>query len=520
MENSNNKLTIGDYVLINNKYIGYIVKTIWNSNGYIIRLEDNEDYVDKTLSQYELLPSDKLYGHMLVTLNDSIKKINFEQIQDFLLNYDIKEINNVVKKINNKYENFLKKISSLKNNSNQDQKSNILFNNVYNVDKFPIYNYQAGQEEDYKLYITKMINELFIDNNQSIWEEDFYIGDSKSIDLLGDENIDDIIKPALVLLLENFDQIKISNQFNFKNTLMYKHLIYDNQMDMLSLGKEFIGIIKKELLKFQEEIILDEYSNILESTNLFDFLNFKIVGEYIEITSNFNGNDFRVITPELVSDLKDLAFQYSKPIDYNYLSTIVLQNKTSEDVIINKEMIEEALKILSQEYIICFQPKVEVLLWTISKLIISWYADPKLWENIFKIKILINLFRARGIKEFNKDHNVQPVIMIIPKYGKKIATKVLSHLSYFFFPYKKIGWEKSSPTWFDKLDNLMYYTNGSLQFKKYIKFLLSIQSKFNNPLTKDMTQINLPNHDNKIEYQIPNNGDMVLHLDIEKFKLN
>ena len=30
MENIYNKLTMGDYVLINNKYIGYIVKIIWN----------------------------------------------------------------------------------------------------------------------------------------------------------------------------------------------------------------------------------------------------------------------------------------------------------------------------------------------------------------------------------------------------------------------------------------------------------------------------------------------------------
>jgi hypothetical protein len=167
-------------------------------------------------------------------------------------------------------------------------------------------------------------------------------------------------------------------------------------------------------------------------------------------------------------------------------------------------MIEEALKILSQEYIICFQPNIDILIWTISRLIISWYSDPKLCENIFKIKILINLFRARGIKEFNKDQGIQPVIMIIPTYGKKNAIKVLSHLSYFFFPYKKLGWEKSKPTWFDCLDNLMYYTNGSLELKKYVKFLIGSQSpsqtQFNNPLSKDMTQINTPNIDNKIEY--------------------
>jgi hypothetical protein len=509
MENINvNKYNIGDYVLIDNKYIGYIVKIVWNSNGYIIKLEDNDDYIDKTLSQYNLINTDNINGYMLVTLNDSIKIIDFNKIDDILLNYNIIEINKIINKINDKYNIWIKKINLEKNkysdsNSTSNSNSNTMFNNVYNSYKFPIYNYQAGQEEDYVLYITKMINELFIDSHSSTWEEDFYLGDTKSIELLGEDNIDNIIKPTIINLLENFDFVYSSNEINFKNTLMYKHLIYDNDIDMLSLGKQFIGIIKDKLLKLQKDIKLDDYSNLLESTNLFDFLNFKIVGEYIEITSNLNDGNFRVITSELVPNLIELSYQYSKPIDYNYLSTIVLKNKTSQDVVINKNMIEEALKILSQEYIICFQPKVEILLWIITRIILCWYADQKLKDNIFKIKILINLFRAKGIKEFNKDHGVQPIIMIIPKYGKKIATKVLSHFSYFFFPYKKLGWESSSPIWFDKLDNLIYYTNGSLELKKYIKFLMSTNSKFNNPLSKDMTQINLPNYDNKIEYSIP-----------------
>ena len=73
----------------------------------------------------------------------------------------------------------------------------------------------------------------------------------------------------------------------------------------------------------------------------------------------------------------------------------------------------------------------------------------------------------------------------------------------YFFPYKKVGWETSSPSYFTKVDNLMYYTNGSLEFKKYINFLIKSQAKFNNPLSKDMTQINIPNIDNKIEYTMP-----------------
>lgn len=504
-----NKFNIGDYVIINNKHIGYITQIIWNSNGYIVKLEDQDDYIDKTLIQYKLLNLQDISGYMLVTLNDLIESINMieiHQLENMLSKYDLNQINIIVKKINNKYCDFLKKIKKNNKNNNFENNSKTISNtdDVYKISKFPIYNYQAGQEDDYISYITKMINELFIDNNTSMWNEDFYIGDSNSnsIDLLGEENIYDIIKPTILTFLENFESVNTNDEYNLKQTLMYKHLIYNNQIDMLSLGKEFIGIIKKELLKFQENIKLDDYSNILESTNIFDFLNFKIVGEYIEITSNLNGNDFRVITPDLVSDLKELSFQYSKPIDYNYLSTIVLKNKTSTDVIINKSLVDEALKILSQEYIICFQPKIEVLIWTITRIILSWYADPKMWENIFKIKILINLFRARGIKVFNKDQGIQPVIMIIPKYGKKVAMKILSHLSYFFFPYKKLGWESSNPTWFDKLDNLMFYTNGSLELKKYIKLLMDTKSKFINPLSNDMTQINVPNQNNKIEYTV------------------
>ena len=115
MENKHIKFNIGDYVLVNNKHIGYIVKNVWNSNGYIIKLEDNDDYLDKTLSQYKLLNIDNIYGYMLVTLNDLIVQINFDQIQNTIQNYDMSEINNLIKKINNKYDIFLKKLIDFKN---------------------------------------------------------------------------------------------------------------------------------------------------------------------------------------------------------------------------------------------------------------------------------------------------------------------------------------------------------------------------------------------------------------------
>lgn len=500
MNGEKNNFCVGDYVLINDKYIGEIYKIVWNSNGYIVRLENEPEYIDKTLKQYRLVDFNDIRGYMLVSLNDTIVKIdetNINILENLFGNIIFQNIVNKMKK-NNKLGKLL--TNNIENENKQD------FLNIFKPEKFDIYRIQAGQEDDYIKYIEKMIYDLFISDTRIRWEENFYFGDStsiedvKSINVLGEENIEDVIKPSLIVVLEKFNQIEPEQYYNFSSTLMYKHLIYDENIDTISLGKELIGMIKETLLSIQKLIEFDDGEKLLANTNLFDFINFKIVGGYIEITNNFVNEDFRVITRELVPNLKELAFQYSKPIDYNILLPIVLQNKTHDDVMINKSLIEEALKILSQEYIICFQPNVDLLLWTISRIILSWYADHKLYSNIYKIKILINLFRARGNKDFNKDQGILPIIQIFPKYGKKNALQVLSHLSYFFFPYKKLGFDKSEPTWFDKIDNLMYYTNGSLELKKYIRYLTNINDKFSNPLSTDMVQINTPFVDNNIQY--------------------
>lgn len=501
-----NNFCVGDYVLINNKYIGEIYKIVWNSNGYIVRLENEPEYIDKTLKQYRLVDFDNIAGYMLVSLNDIVVKIDETNIN--ILNNLFG--NTIFKNIVNKMEKKNKLGKLPLNKSNEKEKKEQEFLNVFKPEKFDIYRIQAGHEDDYVKYIEKMIYDLFISNTQVRWEENFYFGgstsieDVKSINVLGEENINDVIKPSLIVVLEKFNQIEPEQYYNFSSTLMYKHLIYDENIDTISLGKELIGMIKETLISIQKLIEFDDGEKLLSNTNLFDFINFKIVGGYIEITNNFVNDDFRVITPELVPDLNELAFQYSKPIDYNILLPIVLENKTPDDVVINKSMIEEALKILSQEYIICFQPNVDLLLWTISRIILSWYSDPKLYSNIYKIKILINLFRARGTKDFNKDQGILPIIQIFPKYGKKNALQVLSHLSYFFFPYKKLGFENSEPSWFDKIDNLMYYTNGSLELKKYIRYLINIDEKFSNPLTLNMEQINTPFIDNNIQYTMSN----------------
>lgn len=498
MDINKNKLCLGDYILVNKKYVGIINNIIWNKNGYIIKLENHINYEDKTLKQYKLLEFENIQGYLLVTLNDLIIKIdenNIGIIENLVNKSKFKEIFNKIKSI---YQDKYFPIDEQQNDNDK----------LFKKNNFDIYNKQAGQEDDYIKYIEKMISDLFISDIQIRWEENFYYGNSayiediKSINVLGEDNINDIIKPSLIVVLEKFNEIDQELMYDFKKTLMYKHLIYDDNIDTISLGKELIEMIKDSLLLIQSSIEYDDGQKMLSNTNLFDFLNFKIVGGYIEISNNNIEENFRVITPELVPNLMELVFQYSKPIDYNILMPIVLGNKTYEDVKINKSMIEEALKILSQEYIICFQPDVNLLLWTICRIILVWYSDRSMYSNIFKIKVLINLFRSRGNKEFNKDQGILPIIQIFPKYGKKNALQVLSHFSYFFFPYKKLGFENSNPTWFDKIDNLLYYTNGSLELKKYIKYLQNINEKFTNPLSIDMTQINTPNIDNNIQYKL------------------
>jgi hypothetical protein len=502
------KYSIDNYVLVNNKYIGKIIKIVWNYNGYIIKLEFDSEYQDKTLSQYQLVDLPDKTGLMLLTLNDDIKLIKLDGSNlDYLSKFYSKDLLiQLLNKVNG--VNQVNQVSKTKINETDRINKINPFDKIYKPKNYLIYRFEAGQEDDYVKYITKIISDLFISDSAIKWEEDFYLGSyTKSYDTLGEKNIDAVIKPTLINVLEYFNPIDDSHTYDFKNTLMYKHLIYDDNIDTLSLGKELIGMIKTTLINLQKLIEFDNGEKLLTQTNLFDFIKFRIVGAHIEIiptefikTNGSNSyEESNVITNELVPNLQFMQFQYSKPIDYSMLLPIVLDNKTPQDIQANKPQIDEALKIMSQEYIIGFQPNVDILLWVIARIIISWYADPILYKNIIKIKILINMFRARGSVQFNRDQGIQPLIQVIPRYGKKNVLKVLSHLSYFFFPYKKLGWKYSDPTWFDKVDNLMYYTNGSLELKKYVKFLLEFGSQPPNPFVQDMSQIN-DGTDNKVEY--------------------
>jgi hypothetical protein len=151
--------------------------------------------------------------------------------------------------------------------------------------------------------------------------------------------------------------------------------------------------------------------------------------------------------------------------------------RTCHDVKNDEERLTEALSILAQEYLIAMQPRPELLIWTVVRLILSWYCDDELDQDIYKIRVLINLFRGRSSKVLNQEASIMPVIQILPKYGVQTARRVLARLSVYFVAYGQLGWG-TDPTYFTKTTNLLYHTSGSIELKRYLRCLLRTEKLY------------------------------------------
>jgi hypothetical protein len=113
-----------------------------------------------------------------------------------------------------------------------------------------------------------------------------------------------------------------------------------------------------------------------------------------------------------------------------------------------------------------------------------WYSDNELENLIRKIKILINHYRADPSHDFNVVNGILPMITIYPRYGVDNARILLSKLDYYFSLYvednedgKPIYITDATPTYFLKKNNLIYYSNGSIDLKAYIKESLDSATK-------------------------------------------
>lgn len=207
-----------------------------------------------------------------------------------------------------------------------------------------------------------------------------------------------------------------------------------------------------------------------------------------------------VIKKEHVGELKFNKFQYGIPIQYGSLRKSILHNEFQNDFNKDIEQKEEAERILAQEYLVGLQPEPSYIMWVLKRLIECWYIDDVLQDNVRKIKLLINQYRAKGSEEFNQKHGILPIIVVYPRYGLKSAELVIKKILYYFWRHMTIGWKCSNITYFIKVNNLIYYTNGLIDLKMYHRKVLEYSKKSINNDTFNDTYTKL-NKGKRVEYE-------------------
>lgn len=185
------------------------------------------------------------------------------------------------------------------------------------------------------------------------------------------------------------------------------------------------------------------------------------------VRKNINPQD--ILTENLVK-LNHFKDQYGKPIDYDLLRDKLFQTDLENKI--NGDKRQEVEDMFKQEFLIALQPDPFYMAWILKRILVMWYVDPEFALYVRQIKVLINQWRGKNNKEYNRQHGILPSIVIYPRYGKVPAKKVLDKLVARFYPYQNIGWRCSTPSYFVKVNDLIYYTNGSIELKYYLHRML------------------------------------------------
>ncbi len=267
----------------------------------------------------------------------------------------------------------------------------------------------------------------------------------------------DEVKKMLIDKLNNNETIRDDESKIIVNKSIAIESIIDNKDDENNEGRKIMRWIAEKLIVHKEDDI-----------NIFSGIKMAIWGGYVHITrKGINPSD--IITKELIPNLELFKWQYDVPINYDTLKYLLFQN--DEQKRIDSKLQNEAKLILSQEYIIALQPLPRYQMWAVKRLIMCWYADDILQNNIRKVKILINQWRGKTNKKFNKTYGVQSSIIIYPRYGIKSAKTVLKKISEYFTMYNNIAWVCSRPSYFTKLTDLIWYSNGNNDLKLYFRVM-------------------------------------------------
>jgi len=482
-ENKEFPPNIGSIVIIqhnnyeDNLFIGIVYKYLWNKKGCFVILLNNKDYTEPVFIDKKVVYNSlSAKGSILLVPSLGWKYVNIQKLSK-ILNISIEQINSHISNTKNKFD------------------SSIIINE-----------YPVSQLE---LTTTGLYHKLNNNNNKDQpcdFQDDFQ--DESLLSKKGDLILDNLLtEKDIINSLYNkddeFTTVPTDVQLMLKQKLRLAERINDNEMKIIinkNIAVRNIIDTKEDEINEGEKIIKWIQNNMInaktDELNIFGDLKLVIHNGYIHIArKGINVED--VITPKLVGNLNYFKWQNDIPIDYDTLKYILFQNdfqkKLKHDISQRKEM----EKILSQEYLLCIQPEPKYFMFCVKRLIMAWYSDDLLTQNIRKIKILINQWRAKPDESFNKKYGILPMIVIYPKYGKNSARICLTKIADYFVLYNNVAWSCSQPSYCIKVNDLTYYTNGHLDLKLYYKQTLKehhgnvINDSFNKDLHKIMDAENL-----------------------------
>jgi len=422
------------------KFTGKVVQNIWNNTASVIKLNIEQNYIDKSLKQFPQFSNG--INHYLLTAS---RKWQYT-----------KDINNEQSESNNIYVNIIPNIDT----------------NLYTTDIDKTNEINKNKLDANNPYYKPLISNSSIEFS----EEDNDILNS-NIGISNITSIDSSKQLELLNKLKQFEKITKNNIVTPMNYTITNTIIIKDAKDEINEGHKMINYIKS-LLNFTDDLLM------------------KIHAGYVIVTRK-GASILDVITNDLVPNIQYFKWQLNEPINYHSLKHFLLQSETELAINVNKEQKTEAEYILGQEHVIAIQIKSKFQMWCIERLLMIWYGDKEIEQCIRKIKLLINHYRADSTQNYNIKYGVLPMVMIFPRYGIENAKLLLSKLEYYFSLYvnddiydnTSIYIANSQPTYYIKKNNLIYYANGSTDLKQYINEIIKnepsiIQKSFNQEFTK------------------------------------
>lgn len=331
--------------------------------------------------------------------------------------------------------------------------------------------------------------------------DDLNLGINATVqDTTVEDTIPDKVKSARQEILDSLEKIKPDQTDDKINLIKPQDLLIIDQM-MINTFVSNTETLKTEASKIIEYLnkslfIVGENAE-KNNEKLYETIKFIYHNGYIHIFRE--GIPLKeLITHELLNDsvenpkIKKLGEnEYNSPIRHDVLKYILFQNAIQRSLASERQILLEAELLLSQEYIIALTPEPRYQIWCVLRLIKLWYGDEDLQNNIRKIKLLVNQYRARSDKEYNINNGIQVSIGIYPRYGKDSAVIVLKKMMYYFSLYfGAIGWKNNPPSYFKVVNDLISYTNCDQALKLYYRKMVAHNGQPNTVFSKNFTKIN------------------------------